>query len=583
MSISEDLLLAEAELAQVSPSGLPQDFRALGTGLLDSSDQKTFVSAAPVAMRICRHLYGRGRSFDAMPIAFAVYGRATEIGHDEFARQAANACGLLSTDTADFAGAIEFHGRAIELMGEKADATAASRVWNNIGSAFTGAGQFDLAVDCFQRSLEKIEALQEPHFSRYSALTNLAQCHYHRGDIDSGLSFANLALDELHSDMGVEVVDPYSQIILRRNIVRLMVEGGKVSKAEPHAQHAISLAKADGKMRALIAASTTLAVLDIARGNIDMALTRLDRALTDSRSVWPSLRDTLTCVVRAEAKAGNPERALIRLRELSELVHDRGARAAQTHIAMTGWRNACDMLNPFLLRSTEVCLRAQINSPTAPSSWQTLSRLAIGNALQVDVSSAHGLRVGALTRLLAQAYGYAPIDALEVGLAAQVHDIGMASGHENLLQRHSRSTRYASHVDAEHCEAGWIILSEDSHPRLMIARDIAKYHHAWWNGNGYPSGVAGQAIPLYVRMCAVADAYDTLLEDGEADTHNSMGKALVELESLAGSRLDPDLVRCFIEAIRSEAGNEQVPLEKDDGLSCFHQLIDVLTSGRNFV
>jgi putative two-component system response regulator len=271
------------------------------------------------------------------------------------------------------------------------------------------------------------------------------------------------------------------------------------------------------------------------------------------------------------------------LRELSELIHDRGRRAAMEHLSIANWRSEGHLQNITAFNKTEARLVTRIHRPDVPPTWQALSRIAVGNALQVDSSSEHGLRVGALTRLLAQAYGCAPIDALEMGAAAQLHDIGLAAGHENLMAPHSASRTASSHIDAAHCEAGWQILCENPHPRLLIARDIAKYHHAWWNGKGYPKGVAGLAIPVHARMCAVADLYDSLVEKAAVDRSRSMNDAFIDLEPAAGSQLDPQLVRCFIKAVRNEADNEGVSFVADDGLTCFHQLIAALSNGRNFI
>jgi HD-GYP domain-containing protein (c-di-GMP phosphodiesterase class II) len=209
----------------------------------------------------------------------------------------------------------------------------------------------------------------------------------------------------------------------------------------------------------------------------------------------------------------------------------------------------------------------------------------LGNALQVDVTSVHGLRVGAMTRLLAQASGFAPIEAMEIGLAAQVHDIGLAAGHENLLPPHASASSSAAnaHLDAMHCEAGWQILNDESNPRLLLARDIAKYHHAWWNGRGYPKGVAGLAIPVHARMVAVADVFDCLLENAPKDRGHSIDHALNQLGRFAGTQLDPKLVTCFIDAVRHEGFNEGVSFVAEDGLTCFHQLIATLSSARNYL
>ncbi|XVO21840.1 MAG: HD domain-containing protein [Betaproteobacteria bacterium] len=86
-------------------------------------------------------------------------------------------------------------------------------------------------------------------------------------------------------------------------------------------------------------------------------------------------------------------------------------------------------------------LRPQLDAPNAPEHWNVLARLAIGHSLQIDGTGAHGLRVAVLAELLAIEIGFSVIEAIEIGLAAQLHDIGQAYGHENLFQRHDLNSR----------------------------------------------------------------------------------------------------------------------------------------------
>ncbi len=586
MDICEELSKVETDVANRRDGLVPFDTFDLSEKLHAIHEGAVLATAVPIAIRLCRQLHSQGRSFEALPIAQAMHERAVGFGATDLAQPTANACGLLALDTADYAGAIDFHGRALAFADEAHDRIASSRVWNNIGCVLNGVGQYDSAMRCFQRAIEKVEEITTPQFSRFSAFGNLSSCEFHLGDIKSGLFFAEHALCELQKTNGDKTFDLHSQILLRRNMVRLLIDDGRVAEAEMHTHQALFLSRRDGGLRSSIAAATTQAIMDIATGKFDVALTRLDRSLAESRAMWPAFRDTLTCAIRAEEAVGNPEKALVRLHELAALIHDRGRESALRHLKIANWREMFDLHDApgnEILDSAKARLQARLKPPAAPATWQTYSRLAVGNALQVDASSVHGLRVGAMTRLLAQASGIAPIDAMEIGLAAQVHDIGLAAGHENLLAPHASINAANAHLDAMHCEAGWQILGDESNTRLLLARDIAKYHHAWWNGRGYPVGVAGLAIPVHARMVAVADVFDSLLENAPKDHGRSIDHALNQLARFAGTQLDPKLVTCFIDAVRHEGFNEGVSFVAEDGLTCFHQLIATLTSARNYL
>jgi response regulator RpfG family c-di-GMP phosphodiesterase len=579
MSTEELLLDFEGGLASYDQPTSRRISLQMADAMLEAKPAEV-ASAAAVGMRICKALYLQARAFDAIPIALAANQRAREIAEPALIYQTATACGLLSGDSSDVASAVEYHNQALDITSQMSDQVGASRSWNNIASALCAVGRYELAEKGYRHGLEQIEKIPEPLFSRYSGNANLAHCALHLNQIELGLRYSRAALDELEAGLDTPEVTPFYQLLLRRNMVRLMVAGGDIAGAEQQVHLVNQLSRADGGSRAALAAATSQAVVEIALGRIDIATTRLDACLSSARANLPALRDTLACLVRADEAIGDPARALLRLQELSALAHRHGAETAGSHLALADWRSSLNATFESIgLNNTRVRLEKRRGAAQAPAIWPTLVRLACGISLQVDPSAEHGGRVGALSRMLAQAAGIGPLHALEIGLAAQVHDIGIAVGHENLVGRTSdQSQGYSAENDPAHCDAGWQILCDDSHPRLVMAREIAKYHHAWWNGNGFPSGISGQSIPVHARICAVADAYDTLMHDQASNARATIGVGLDRLQALSGSRLDPMLVERFSEALRSETRNEGIELDSANGLINFKQLIKSLSS-----
>ena len=79
------------------------------------------------------------------------------------------------------------------------------------------------------------------------------------------------------------------------------------------------------------------------------------------------------------------------------------------------------------------------------------------------------------------------------------------------------------------------------------------HRHEWYNGHGYPDGLAGDEIPLVARMLAIAETYERLLAgNGDVDPLPP-AEALRGLEGRAGTQLDPGLVATFVTAIEAEA------------------------------
>jgi putative two-component system response regulator len=542
--------------------------------------------AGDIAIKLCQRLYGHARSWEALPIALAVFQRASDLERTKLIHDSAVLVGLLSSDTADFAGAIEAHTRALEIKNSSGDAVGASRSWNNIGSALCGVGRYELAAASFRHAISKLDSVSGPRFSRYSALANLAQCALHSGNVESGMEFATSALAELDSGRASFPADPFSELLLRRNIVRLHVMGNRLEAADGQIEIAKELARQDGGVRASIAMATSQAAIEVARGQFDIAATRLEKCLLVARPIRPALRDTLVAMVRADEATGNSARALVRLQELSALMHDAATTSAKAHLDLSEWRQSTRPLSVSSdFTETRARLIRQRGAASVPTMWPTLTRLAVGNALQIDPTAAHGSRVGALARLLAQACQMGPLQALEVGLASMVHDVGIVADRENLLGYLGNPLDGpAAEEDLNHCESGWKILCDDQHPRILLAREIAKYHHAWVNGGGYPGGLTGQAIPLHARICAVADAYDNIMHSASnMASENTIATGLVRLKLLSGTRLDPELVEVFVDSVVDETRNEGIELEAGHGLTSFHQLINSLSGRQRYI
>ena len=538
-------------------------------------------SASTVSLRLCQHLYANARSFDALPFGRANLVLAEHSNDVVLMRRSHTACGLLLADTADIAGAITHHTHALRLAAQADDAVEMSRVWNNIGGAFCIAGSFALAVACFRRVLALLHSESAPVYTRYTAFTNLAHCLYHLDELQEGMHFANRALKELTPSFLQQ--DPHVALLLHRNCVKLYLSAGRHQEAKTHVEEAVRMAERAATPRASIAASTTQAAYEMACGDHDLGLTRLDQALVMSRAVPATLRDTLMAVIRAEEKAGFPAHALVRLRELSDHIYRTAIGQIRRHVELAEIMPALTSRTDHAIEQTKARLTSRLAPPNEPAEWKTLQRLAVGAAFRIDSTGWHGIRVGVLTQALALEYGLSPIQALEFGLAAQLHDIGMASVPERVLMQPGALNEVERTLVRKHTAAGAEILAGDQHPRMVIAGDIVKYHHARWDGEGYPPKVAGKSIPLAARMCAVADVYDTMVTDRPYRKACSMDKALEELRSVAGTQLDPDLVRCFEVVIRRESANEGIDPSIDDGLENFQQLIAALTDDRGFL
>ncbi len=72
------------------------------------------------------------------------------------------------------------------------------------------------------------------------------------------------------------------------------------------------------------------------------------------------------------------------------------------------------------------------------------------------------------------------------------------------------------------------------------------HHHEHWDGSGYPDGLAGEQIPLPVRILTVADVFDALTSERPYRRALDLEGAIRAIVPEAGLSLDPDVVTAFV-------------------------------------
>ena len=83
-------------------------------------------------------------------------------------------------------------------------------------------------------------------------------------------------------------------------------------------------------------------------------------------------------------------------------------------------------------------------------------------------------------------------------------------------------------------------------------KDVILYHHERWDGRGYPFGLAGESIPFYCRLLALADVYDALTTDRPYRRRCGIPEALAEIQAHGGTQFDPQLTRKFVDMLSSQ-------------------------------
>ncbi len=176
----------------------------------------------------------------------------------------------------------------------------------------------------------------------------------------------------------------------------------------------------------------------------------------------------------------------------------------------------------------------------------TAENWAIAAEFFDDETGQHCYRVGHLASMLAREIGLDETFCIQVEHAARLHDIGKIAVNEVILMKPGPLDAAEMAAMRLHTEVGAQILAGSDDPTLRMATDVARHHHEWWNGAGYPTKRMGKEIPIAARVCAYADVYDALTHMRaykKAWTHE---RALEEIVRLKGVQFDPDLLDPFI-------------------------------------
>jgi len=130
--------------------------------------------------------------------------------------------------------------------------------------------------------------------------------------------------------------------------------------------------------------------------------------------------------------------------------------------------------------------------------------------------------------------------------ASLLHDIGKMGIDSSILRKAGALTGRDWKKVRLHPEIGAKIVGEGG--LLKEEVPIIKYHHARYDGSGYPvNGRRDGDIPLGARIIAVADAFDAMTSNRPYRKAMTRQEAINELRRCSGSQFDPDIVKAFLE------------------------------------
>ena len=162
----------------------------------------------------------------------------------------------------------------------------------------------------------------------------------------------------------------------------------------------------------------------------------------------------------------------------------------------------------------------------------------------------HSERVSLILAGLVKHSGGTPYDVERAQIAGRLHDIGKIGIRDDVLLKTGRlSFDEFEHIQ-QHPYIGSSIIT--TIPSIADILPVVISHHERMDGNGYPQGLKGLAIPLWARMTAVADTYDALTSDRPYRKGMSHLKALTIIDEASGTQLCPSCVSLFSDWLDGE-------------------------------
>ncbi len=172
-----------------------------------------------------------------------------------------------------------------------------------------------------------------------------------------------------------------------------------------------------------------------------------------------------------------------------------------------------------------------------------ISSLARALDARDGYTKSHSDAVARLAVSISRRMGLASHEVERIHLAGQLHDLGKIGIPDAILQKPGSLTQAEYEIIKTHSAVGADIL--EPIPDLGTVAEAIRHHHERFDGQGYPAGRSGRFIPLWARILAVADTYDSLTSDRPYRQGYDNAKAGSIIHEVSGTQLCPDCVDAF--------------------------------------
>jgi len=194
-------------------------------------------------------------------------------------------------------------------------------------------------------------------------------------------------------------------------------------------------------------------------------------------------------------------------------------------------------------------------------------------------TAGHTIRVAEYSRLIAEAMGIEEARIVKLEKAAILHDIGKVVTPDAILLKPGELTPLEYELIKQHAYAGYRMLSQ-----IDMYRDLAeiiRYHHARYDGTGYPETepYAAEAVPMLSHIMAIADAFDAMTTTRVYKPRKSIGEAIEEIVRYSGEQFHPEAASAAVRALADVrvAETNQMPENELEQRRFAYFFLDALT------
>jgi HD-GYP domain-containing protein (c-di-GMP phosphodiesterase class II) len=437
------------------------------------------------------------------------------------------------------------------------DPNLESKCLLNIANIYQNTKDYKISIDYYLKSL-KISSKNNDRYTELISLNNLGESFYL---IENYKKSAEI-LEEARVK-SKEFAMQYLETSILNGLGKTYRSLGDHQKSINLQELSLDLASQAGDLQGKIEALAGLGDVYLSLSDSTQAIQHLEQALSISLEIKQpkTAFEAHQKLADAYQQAGDLAQAIVHLREYHKLEREvldqetaqktrnlsvqfdleRARHEAEVYrVQNETMERANDLLEEKVLERTRELEEARV---------EIVMRLAMAAEYRDDSTGQHTLRVGRNSALLAAALGL-PNDQVElIRSAARLHDVGKIGITDLIMLKPGKLTFEEFERMKTHTTIGATMLSNGQSPLLKMAETIALTHHERFDGKGYPSGLAGENIPLVGRIVAVADVYDALRCERPYKPSWSVEEARFEIESQAGQHFDAQVVKVFLELL----------------------------------